>query len=80
MEKKEILAKLNVVFGAVFNGRIIQLKDDLTATDVEGWDSLTHMILMNDIESKFDIKFRLRDLNKMKNVGDLIRLIQDKVE
>jgi acyl carrier protein len=63
------------VFG---NGNLV-LKDDLTANDVENWDSLSHMLLIAEIENSFQIKFKLKELNKMRNVGDMIELINQKV-
>jgi acyl carrier protein len=37
------------------------------------------MLLISEIEKEFDIKFKLKELNKMKNVGDLITIILTKV-
>jgi acyl carrier protein len=50
----------------------------MSAKDVEGWNSLNHMILVSEIEKAFSIKFKLKDLNKMHNVGDMIDIIASK--
>jgi acyl carrier protein len=50
------------------------------ARDVEGWDSLTHMEIITEIEAVFNIKFKLKDLNKLKNLGTLIELIESKLQ
>jgi len=78
MEKSEIKEKLTHVFHSTFNNTDLVLRDDLTASDVDNWDSLTHMILISEIEKYFGIKFRLKELNKMKNVGSLIDIIISK--
>jgi acyl carrier protein len=52
----------------------------MTANDVDSWDSLSHMVLIVEIEKAFNIKFKLRELNKMKNVGDMIDLLALKTE
>lgn len=75
MEKSEIYTNLNIIFRKVFNNQSLELKDELTANDVAGWDSLTHMLLITEIENEFSIKFKLKELNKMRNVGDMIEII-----
>lgn len=79
MDKPEVVIKLTEVFRAIFNNDTMVLSDELTANDVENWDSLTHMLLITEVESAFSIKFKLKDLNKMKNVGDMINIIMTKL-
>jgi|TARA_B100001093_G_scaffold167288_1_gene159886 acyl carrier protein len=80
MNKKELRIKLKDIFQNIFEDDKIELTDDLSAKDVDNWDSLTHMILITEIEEKFEIKFSLKDLNQLENVGDLIRIISIKTE
>jgi len=79
MERLEIIEELTGIFREIFNDSTIVLSDSLTADDVATWDSLSHMLLITEIEDKFNIKFKLRELNKMKNVGALISIIQTKL-
>jgi len=79
MERIEIIEKLTAVFHEVFNDNSIVLRDDMTAADVENWDSLTHMFMITKVEEVFGIKFKLRELNKLKNVGDLCNTIAEKL-
>ena len=79
MEREAIVNKLTDVFRSVLNDEFLVLEDGLTANDVENWDSLSHMLLISETESVFKVKFRLKELNKMRNVGDLIHLIVKKV-
>lgn len=79
MEKAEIVKKLTPVFRKVFANTTLVLTDELSAFDVENWDSLSHMLLIAEVESNFAIKFRLKDLNKMSNVGDMIDIISSKL-
>ena len=78
MEKTEVLAMLTPVFRAIFGNESLVLSDEMTANDVENWDSLTHMLLITEIENRFSIKLKLKDLNKMRNVGDMIQTIISK--
>ena len=80
MEKTEITNKLTGVFRKILNKDSLVLTGELTANDVEGWDSLSHMLLITEIENTFSIKFKLKELNKMKNVGDMIDLIMSKIQ
>jgi acyl carrier protein len=79
MERFEIKNELTSVFRKVFNNQTLVIADEFTANDVDGWNSLSHMILITEIEDKFAIKFRLKELNKMKNVGDMVELIKTKL-
>jgi acyl carrier protein len=78
MTKIEVKEKLKTVFIQVFNNPNIEISDSLTANDVDNWDSLTHMILISEVEKAFSITFKLKELNKMKNVGDMMNLIVEK--
>jgi acyl carrier protein len=79
MTKQVIVEKLTVVFRDVFNNDELQLRNDLTAQDVGSWDSLSHMLMIEKVENTFGLKFRLKEINKLKNVGVLIDLIESKI-
>jgi acyl carrier protein len=79
MEEMNITSKLEKVFREVFNNESLVLTRELTASDVENWDSLTHMLLIAEVENSFSIKFKLKDLNKMRNVGEMIDVIISKL-
>ena len=51
----------------------------MTANDVENWDSLTHMLMITKVEEVFGVKFKLKELNKLKQVGDIIDIIASKI-
>ena len=74
-----IIEKLTNVFHEIFKDESIVLRDDMTAEDVENWDSLTHMLMISKVEQEFQVKFKLKDLNKLKTVGDLITIIVGKL-
>jgi acyl carrier protein len=72
------IEKLTTIFRQVFDDEAIVLNDQLTANDIGSWDSLSHMLMITRVEDAFSIKFSLREINKLKNVGALIRLIESK--
>jgi acyl carrier protein len=75
MERNAIIEKITPVFRKVLNNPSIIIVDELSANNVDNWDSLSHMLLISEIEEVLNIKFKLKELNKMKNVGDLISII-----
>ncbi|MCD4732015.1 MAG: acyl carrier protein [Bacteroidales bacterium] len=79
MEKSEISQKMIEVLTSILKHQNFEIRDDLVAAEVEGWDSLNHMTIISGIEEKFDIKFKLRELNKLRNMGTLIELVQSKL-
>ncbi|WP_287679860.1 acyl carrier protein [Bacteroides sp.] len=78
METTELLEILNEIFRKVLKRDDITLTEDTTARDVDGWDSLTNMVLISEIENKFGVRFTFRDIVKLKNVGDLCHAIMNK--
>ena len=80
MKREDIIEKLTAIFREVFNDSSIVLKDEMTANDVENWDSLTHMLMISTVEERLGVKFRLKELNKLKQVGDIITMLEEKYE
>ena len=79
MIKKNVISKLTDIFREIFNNEDIILDIKMTAKDIDNWDSLTHMLLIGKIEEKFEIKFKLKELNNLDNVGNLIEIINEKI-
>ena len=79
MERNEVINQLTVLFRKVFDNQALILFDEMTADDVDQWTSLSHVILIAEIEKEFKITFQMRDLNKMDNVGAMVNLIMSKL-
>ncbi|MTK06411.1 MAG: acyl carrier protein [Hungatella sp.] len=80
MTKGEVLAKLNEIAQEVFEDDELILKENTVASDVDGWDSLTHLQLISDIEDEFKIKFLMGEIQGFANVGELVNTIINHVE
>ena len=78
MTHQEITEKLQIIFRTVFSTPDIVVNDELNPEKVDRWDSLTHLTMIAEVENEFGVKFKLKELISMKNVGDMIRLIIDK--
>lgn len=70
---------LEQIFRMVFDDETIEIRPDLTANDVDGWDSLSHVNLVTTVEAKFAIRFTQKELLKQRNVGDLLADIDRKL-
>ena len=68
--------QLTEIFREVFDDDEITLTPEMTADDVDGWDSLSHVNLIVTIETRFNIKFNQKELLTFKNVGDLMASIE----
>ena len=71
-------SRLANIFRTLFNDPGLQLRDDLTARDVDGWDSLNHVNLMILIEEEFGVRFTTAEVSSLQNVGELKRLLAAK--
>jgi acyl carrier protein len=79
MDEPQIYQRLTEIFQDVFDEDSIEVTPKLSADDVDGWDSLTHIRLILSIEKVFKIKFSTSEIGKLENVGNLVALIQGKV-
>lgn len=76
----DVKEQLNLIFREVFDDDAIAITPQMTANDVEGWDSLSHITLIVAIEIKFKIEFNRKELRGFKNVGDLLNAISAKIK
>jgi acyl carrier protein len=67
--------ELQTVFRTIFNKPDLEIYPEMTAKDVDGWDSLAHIQLIVAVEKHFKVKFKNAEIARLKNVGDLIALI-----
>jgi acyl carrier protein len=80
---RDIRAELQEIFRQVFDDPTIVLRDEMTAADVEGWDSVTHIDLLIAVERALGIKFATAEMSRLKepdqNIGSFIRMIESKL-
>ena len=77
MSEAEIYAGLGEIFRDVFLSDDIQLRPELSAKDVPGWDSFKQIDIILAVEEKYRIKLNTRELDSLQNVGDLVRVIAE---
>lgn len=79
MERKEIFEKLTEIFRDVMDNDEIVLEENTTAEDIEEWDSLAHVQLIEKIESVFGLKFSAKEMMSWEDVGEFVDSIADKL-
>lgn len=79
MDNPQILAELTEIFRDVFDDDAIVVTNQTTAPDVEGWDSFNHINLVIAVENRFHIRFQVAEIEELRNVGELARLIEKKL-
>lgn len=76
MDEAQIYERLAEIFRDIFDDDSISVTPELSAKDVDGWDSLTHIRLMLTVEKAFKIKFSTSEIGALKEVSDLVTLIK----
>ena len=79
MEREEILAQVQEIFRDLLDKEEVVVVDETNAEDIEEWDSLFHIQLIDAIQKKFNIKFTAKEMLSWDNVGELIECINGKI-
>lgn len=74
----ETLERMQSVFRDVLDDDGLVLRPEMTAADVEAWDSLMHINLIDGIEREFKVRFTTAEVTALKNVRDLMDLVEKK--
>ena len=74
----DIESRLQDIFRRVFDKSDIVIRSDMTAADVDGWDSISNIHMVLAVEKEFNVKFRASEVVRLKNVGDLKAVIKTK--
>lgn len=75
MDRTTVIERLTTIFRDVFDDPSLELRDGLTAADVPGWDSLTHINLIVAVEKQFRIRLTTAEMRGLTNVGAFVGLI-----
>jgi acyl carrier protein len=79
MEPQELLSRLQPIFRDVFDDPSVSVGRESNAGTIEGWDSLAHINLVTSVEQEFGIRFALGELQGLKNVGDMLDMMEVKL-
>jgi acyl carrier protein len=74
-----LMNQVQQVFRNVFQDPSLHIEPGFSASDIRGWESLTHMTLIAELESFFGIAFTFEEVSKFKTIGDMVQCISDKL-
>ena len=77
MNRTELKERLNEVFRDVFDDSRIIVNENTTSDDIEDWDSLEHINLIGAVEQEFKMRFKMKEVSSMKNVGEMMSIIEE---
>jgi len=75
LNEAAVYTRLNELFHELFADEEIVLKPETTAADIDGWDSFNNLNIMVAVETRFGIKMSSTEVEKLKNIGDLVEII-----
>lgn len=75
MSREEVFEKVTDIFRDVFDDDSLVIVDSTNSDDIEDWDSLEHIALIVSMEKEFNLKFDIKRINKLENVGQMVDLI-----
>lgn len=79
MSRTEILAKAAGIIRGIFDDDELEINEETTAADVDEWDSLEQINILVAMEKNFAVKFTVGEVEGLKDVGELIDLIESKL-
>ncbi|MBP5385314.1 MAG: acyl carrier protein [Lachnospiraceae bacterium] len=80
MSREEIFLKVQDIFRDVFDDEDLTIRDTTNSDEIDDWDSLEHISLIVSMEKEFSMKFDIKEVNKLENVGEMIDLIKRKMD
>ena len=75
MTREELFREITDIFRDVFDDDTLVIVDETSSEDIEDWDSLEHINLVVAMEKRFNMKFNIKEVGKLKNVGEMADLI-----
>ena len=75
MTREELFEEINEIFRDVFDDDTLVITDETNSEDIEDWDSLEHINLVVAMEKRFNMKFNIKEVGQLQNVGEMADLI-----
>jgi len=79
MDEAQILASVTAIIRDVLDDASLKIDRETTADQTEGWDSFNHINIVVAIEQEFHIKFKTAEIESLRNVGELVTLVGEKL-
>lgn len=75
MDRTAVIEELVPLMEDTFDEDEVEYSDDLTADDIEEWDSLSNIRFIVAVEKKFGVRFSVGEIEGFQNVGELVDAI-----
>ena len=79
MEKEQIIKELEQIFKSVLEEDDLTISEDMETSDIQGWDSLAHINIIEEKEENFHIHIAVGEIVVLQTIGDMVKLIQSKI-
>ncbi len=80
MTREQIIQDMTAIVQSVLKHSDFKLTEEMTAGQIKGWDSLSHMVIITEIEKHFKVKFSFSDILNLNNMGDMFNLLESKLD
>ncbi len=80
MNESQIQDAVAGIIRDVLDQATLEISRETTADQTEGWDSLSHINIVVAVEQKFNIKFKTAEIEMLRNVGELVDLVAQKLK
>ena len=77
-DRSEIIRRLQLVFQEVFDDDEITISEDMTADDIEEWDSVMHITLVVTVEGEFGMELNAVEVGKLENIGQMVDILVER--
>ena len=78
MDKQSIFDAVQQIFRDNFDDEELVITPETCADDIEDWDSIEHINLIDTVEKEFGVKFKMQEVSGMKNVGEMVQIIAER--
>ena len=75
VSREEVFERVTDIFRDVFDDDELVISDSTNSEDIEDWDSLEHIQLIVGMEKEFKVKFDIKTVNSLENVGQIVDFI-----
>ena len=79
MTREQIKQELTKIFRNTFEEPEVEVQEEMTAKDVKGWNSVTHIDMLCEVEDRFGVRFNTSEIAGLGNVGELVVIIESRL-
>ncbi len=79
MDREQVLSKIQEIFQDLFDDENLKVNYSTASTDLDGWDSLMQMNLIETIEDEYNIRFSIKETVEMNSINNIIDIIMKKI-